>query len=350
MLAVAAGFAVLAGLWPLHVYLRPDFVSGSRTARQIDAEIGDILAARSPSLDVGHAQCGPLLDLTDHRIAHCILPVSGAHLSVSVAAVPPVSILVPLPDLTTDQTLIVRPNAERRLVDALALTYGEKFTASCAGPTVRLLARSESLSCSVEAPDLDRTNVDVTGAGLDGDVFPAGLPHIATREARMLGQEAAERRDGGVTLDGPALERYVRGSASNAADGEVGRRGLVGAAACPRRVVLTARTHARCTVAIGDQTQQYDVRFDEGRGLAVDAQHGVVLVAVVRDIATRYFERDERSGGRPVRAVVDCGHKRVALLDPGESLPCTVANGNGKSNFSAYIEDRSGALSIQPDD
>lgn len=346
VLAVATGFAVLAGIWPLHVYLHPIFANGNETALRIDSQIGDMLAARVPALDVGHAACPMILDLTNHRLDRCTIPVSGAVLPVVVTVHAGEK-----PGLFVDEALVVTANAERRLVESLDATYGEHFTARCPGPAVRVFPRPEAFSCSVEAPDLARTNIDVTSGGLDSAVYPASLAHISTRETRMLGQDTAERREGGVVLDGSTLARYLREKAASDADGAVGRRGLVGPARCPRRVVLNARARARCTVVIGNRTESYDARFDEGRGFVVEGEHTVVVIAAVREIATRYFEREAQSGGKPLRAVVDCGRNSVALLEPGATLPCTIEAGGQKRAFSARVTDDAGALAVdQADD
>ena len=73
------------------------------------------------------------------------------------------------------------------------------------------------------------------------------------------------------------------------------------------------------------------------------------MIAVLREIAARYFERPAFTGGMPLAAHVDCGKAAVAFVEPGTSVPCTASVGDRRYSFSFEIDDANGAFSIVED-
>ncbi len=342
-LLVIVGIIELSVWTSIRAYASPYVVGGSEIAQLIDSEVGDMIAARFPAAAVGAAECPNLLDLTERRSARCTVPVSGSLLRIDVLRAWDGR----RADFQAVDGLVVLPDAQRAVADDLAYAYGETFNVRCLGPAVRVLPPKTTFICSIEAPDVMRRNLEVSASGYNGDVFPFELDGVAQRQVRILGREVSEQREGGITVDGRALERYVLGSAAIEARGEVRRRGLLGAARCPRRVALKGLEHATCTVRVGGRTLRYDVRFDEGRGLVIDTQQAVEVMPVLRDIAAAYFERSRRTGGKPLRAQIDCGTELVLLVEPGTSLPCTAKVGDESFPFAFQIADPQGGFTIE---
>jgi hypothetical protein len=320
-LMISGALIACGALFVLRDYANPVFVNGADTASRIDAETGDMIAARFPDVSVGTARCPPVLDLTGTHRGRCNLPIADGQLRIDV--VPPYmqGLGVVLQDV---DALFVTRDAERSLRAQLAERYGEQFDLHCPGPPVRIIADKAKVTCSIEAPDMLRRGIEVTVSGNAGAVRPAELIGVPTRIERSFGADVAARTEGTAVIAGPAMERYVLGSAGANADGEVGRRGLLGVARCPPRIVLRERDRATCTVRVGGQTLRYDVQFETGRGLEVRADKHVAVIAVLREIATRYFERPKYTGGKPLVARVDCGKNAVALVEPGSLVPCTA--------------------------
>jgi hypothetical protein len=183
-------------------------------------------------------------------------------------------------------------------------------------------------------------------SGHDGDVYAEELSGVTKRAARILGADAAARTEGGVDVDGHAMERYVRGSASADFRGEVGRRGLVGAARCPSRIALREGGRTTCTVNVGGLPLRYDITFEKGPGLVATAEKKIEVLAALREIATRFFSRAVYTGGKPLLVSIDCGAAPVAFIEPGSSVPCTANVGQDRYGFAFRFTDASGGFSI----
>jgi len=349
LVAAAVLVAVLISLGALAAlrdYARPVFVNGADTAKRIDNEVGDLVAARFPDADVGTARCPPVLDLTGDRSGQCTLPVAGGELGIVVAKNPYPGFP---PALNTTDALFVKSDAERDVGADLAKRYGEEFSVRCPGPAAQVVARKTAVICSVEAPDLLRRGIEVRVSGYSDFYVLAPLSGIATRAERVFGRDVASRTEGGVDVAGSAMEEYVRRSAAAEAHGEVGRRRLVRYARCPVRIVLREGGRTTCTVGIGGLPFRYDVHFEKGFGLYAASEKNVVVIAVLREIAARYFERPAFTGGMPLAAHVDCGKAAVAFVEPGTSVPCTASVGDRRYSFSFEIDDANGAFSIVED-
>ena len=343
---VAAVLIGLGALSSLADYARPVFVNGSATASQIDDVMGSMIAARFPDVAVGRAHCPVVLNLTGKRTALCGLPVAAGEMRVRIAI--PNEGGYPPPFQNLDALFVTR-EAERTIAARFAEQYGEPFDVRCPGAAVRVVADHTSVTCSIEAPDVLRRGVDVGVSGQDGDVRVPDLASVPTRAARVFGREIAEQKEGSVAIPGRAMESYVLGSASADAGGAVGRRGLTGAAHCPPHIVLYEGGLTTCTVRVGGLVLTYDVHFEKGPGLYVQARKQIEVVALLRDIATRYFERPQYTGGKPLAAYVDCGAARVAFVEPGSSVPCTAKVGNDTHSFTFEISDAEGHFSIVDD-
>jgi hypothetical protein len=351
-LAIVAAVAIgLGTLWALRDYANPEFVNGTTAAHEIDAAVGNMIAARFPEVGVGSATCPALLNLTAGRTERCALPVAGKTVHVDVS----------LRDTVrrdaawryrfwTAEALFVRRDAERTIAESLARTYGETFDVHCPGAAVRVLARTSEVTCTVQAPDVTRRSIPVRPLGDDGSMFPDELPHVATRWVRSFGSDVATRREGSVVITGRALEQFVRASAGFQAGGEVGRRGLVGTARCPARVVLHEGTHAGCTVRVGAETQKYDVHFEKGLGLRIDTDENVAVVPALRDFAVRYFERPAFTGGKPANVRVNCTGGVVVFVEPGSAVTCVAKVGAKTIPFYFDILDSEGSFKIVADD
>lgn len=343
-LLVIAGVIELSVWTSVRPYASPSIAAGHEIARRIDSEVGDMIAARYPAVTVDAAECPRALDLTGDRTARCTIPVAGSAVRIDVMGSGLGGRKVHFQAL---DALVVMPDAQRDVADDLAQAYGETFDVRCPGPAVRVLALETPFICSIEAPDLVRRHLEIRAYQYDGVHVVFGPVGVTPRLERILGRDVTDQREGGVTVEGRALERYVLGSAAFEARGEVGRRRLLGPARCPRRVVLKDLEHATCTVLVGGRPQRYDVRFDEGRGLVIDTQQAVEVIPVLRDFATRYFERSRHTGGQPLRAQIDCGTESVALVEPGTSLPCTAQVGEKTFDFAVKVDDPQGDFTIE---
>lgn len=119
---------------------------------------------------------------------------------------------------------------------------------------------------------------------------------------------------------------------------------------CPPRIALREGDHTTCTLSVGGLRLRYDVHFEKGIGLAVSADQQIEPLARLREIATRYFERPRQTGGKPLLAHVDCGAKKVALVEPGTAVPCTAKVGDDDDiPFTFRIDDAQGDFTIVED-
>ncbi len=341
-LVIAGVLLAYGALSLLREYADPVFINGGQTASRIDAQMGDTIAARFPAVAIGPASCPPVLNLTGRRTGHCVLPVAGSELRIDVGKSGPYA----RPELESANALFVARDAEVALRAQLLARYGEPFDVRCPGPDVRVIV-SGGVTCSVEAPDVLRRGIEVTVSGISGAVFAEKLPGIDTREARTFGADVASRTEGGVTVTGAAMERYIRESAAAEANGEVARRGLLGAVHCPPHIVLREGSRRKCTLWAGGLPLRYDVRFEKGLGMYLEVDQQIQPLAQLREIATRYFERPRYTEGKPLQARVDCGVEKVVFVEPGSTVPCTVKVGKESIDFAFQFFDRQGGFTIE---
>jgi len=341
---VISGVLIACGaLFVLQDYTNPVFVNGADTADRIDAEMGDMIAARFPDVSVGKAHCPLVLNLTGTHQGRCTLPVADGELRIDVQRpyVPGLNVV-----LRDADALFVTRAAERSIRAQLVERFGEPFDVRCPGPAVRIIADDAHVTCSVEAPDLLRRGLEIAVTGDAGDVHPEPLTGVATRVERSFGKDVAARTEGSAVIAGPAMERYVLGTAGADADGEVARRGLLGGARCPPRIVLRERGRATCTVRVGGHPLRYDLQFEMGRGLEVRADKQIAVIAYLREIATRYFERPKYTGGKPLLARVECGNAAVEFVEPGSFVPCTAKVNDVAYSFVFQFDDAQGSFHI----
>ena len=345
--AVLAAVLVCFGtLWALHDYAQPVFVNGDRVARNTDIMVGDMIAARFPDIHVGSARCPELLDLTGERSARCTIPIAGDELAIS-AAVRRDGRGVKVESV---DALFVTRDGERTIARRLEEMYGERFAVRCPGAAVRVVEPPATVSCTAEAPDTMRRALEVAPYGDLGAVHFGELGGVTTREARILGAVVAARREGSVMVAGPALERYLRGSAAFLNQGEVGRRGLVGAVHCPPQLVLHEGTHARCTVAVADVVLSYDVHFEKGLGLRADHDTSVAVVPALREFALRYFQRRGIDVHVPSHVDVNCGTIPAIAEEPGSTLRCRADVIGAPFFFNFRFLDADGGFTMEESD
>jgi hypothetical protein len=321
--AVLAALALCFGTaWALRDYAMPVFINGEAMARDADVVVGDMMAARFPEAPVGAARCPRLLDLTGGRSARCAIPIGSDELAIGMA------LRADHRDVRyeTLDALFVARDGERTIARHLEERYGERFAVHCPGAAVRVLHDMTAVSCEIQAPDVPRQVVTAKPYA-DGDFIVRELVGLESREARVLGADVAARREGSITVAGPALERYLKESVSFQARGEVGRRGLAGAAHCPRSAVLHEGTHVRCTVPVADVTLAYDVHFEKGLGLRIDVSDSIAVVAALREFVTRYVQRRHHADGVRLAADVNCGTVPVIAVQPGSTVRCVVDAG-----------------------
>jgi hypothetical protein len=295
-------------------------------------------------------RCPPLLNFTAGRCARCEVPIGRDNLAISVT---------PRRDRRGYEygavdVLFITRDGERTIGRKLDELYGERFGVRCAGAAVRVLPPQTHIACDVELADASRREIMATPYGNRGEVAIGDLAGVPTRTARILGAAADTQREGSVILAGRALEQYLRGSAAFLASGEVGRRGLVGAAHCPPRVVLHEGTHARCTVAVADVTLVYDVHFEKGLGLRTDLGTSVAVVPALREFALRYFRHRRLQDNIPYEVDVNCGTIAAVVEEPGSTLRCRAVVGGEPFYFAFRFLDADGGFtmeeSVDPED
>jgi hypothetical protein len=334
--------AALAGCGSaLHDATHPVFLSGEDGGAWIDQDAGAMLAARHPGVAVGHARCPYLMNLTGGRSAQCTIPVGRAELRIDVR-------LDPRFHVDDVDALVVKRETERQLTDDLTRRYGVRFTVRCDGPPLRVMPVRAQFPCGIDAPGGSTGRVDVAVYDRDGSAR-ASLASGDTRQDRMLGRAVTEKTEGGVTLEGPVLARYLHEIVGGAQHGELVRRGLLGAARCPARVTLPpGGNHATCTVRAGDVDVRFDLRFDRGSGLQIEQQQ-IAIVPALREVAQRYYGHALPSK-KAAELVVNCGPHRTVVVEPGASLRCELGTGDGKTTFAVKILDASGHFSFEDED
>lgn len=338
MRAVSTALALTVGLagcssGVMRDPFNPNFLSGDDAAKRVDIDFGGMVAASHPSVTVGRARCPFLIDLSGGHTGRCSLPVTGGEMRVDVSASrAPTGVRSP-------DTLIVRSEAEPRIAAELAGS-GVRVAVRCPGPAVRVAPNDTTIHCALTGARVSHGSVRVEFAGYD-DLFVFGSKNSGTRLDTLLDRAVTSRTDARIVLDGSKLGPYLRAVAGGAAHDELERRRLIGVAHCPSRITLTWRAHAACTVRVGSATLPYDLRFDQGRGLVVEADPTVEILAVLRERAERFFIHvipiidPSLPAGSRIR--VDCGGGTVALLTPGEGLPCTAYAAKQAFPFAAQL-------------
>lgn len=327
---------------PLH----PNFLGGDDAAKRVDIYVGGMVAASHPTIVVGRARCPYLIDLSGHHTGRCSLPVTGGQLPVDVSASSGPS------GTTSADTLIVRSEAEPRIAAELGASPSRAIV-RCPGPAVRVVPNYTTIRCAFTRPGLGRVTVRVNFSAYDGVYVMDAVKPDPKRDARLdalldravLAQTAAR-----IVLDGPKLGPYLRARTGGTEHDELERRRLIGTAQCPSRITLTPHVHSACTVRVGSASLPYDLRFDQGRGLVVVQNLTVEILAFVRERAVRYFAHvipivdPSLPAGSRIR--IDCGRGAVALLTPGESLPCTAYAAGQAFAFNAQLVDAEGSVAI----
>ena len=342
-----SAFALIFGLAACSTTVRyvthPRFASGDDAAKRIDAHFGANIAADHPSVKLGHAKCPVLVDLSGGRTGRCTLPVGDMEMRVDIG------VRSALYGLASPDTLIVRRDAEPRIAADLAYA-GASADVHCPAPAVRVVqSRSTMVSCALTLKGRSHGTVRVGFSGLN-DLFTYGPRTRSAYNEALFSRAVISENNATAVLAGPGLERYLRAVVGWQRNAELARRGLIRRAHCPSRVVLSAGVHVTCTVQLGTSSQRFDVRFDLGRGLVAEPEYTIEIVADVRDRAERFF-----SYGLPIavpavptgtRVHVDCGKKTVALLIPGESIPCTAYAGKTAYPFEAKLLTAGGDLAF----
>jgi hypothetical protein len=321
----------------------PHFLNGNDAARWIDRNYGDVIAAARPEITVGPASCPLLLNLTGAGSSgRCTIPVASRKLRVDFVS--PDGVHETLRDV---DVLIVERVVERDLADQLWLLYAIPFTVRCEGDAVRLVPAEAPLACTATGPDGLRKVLEAQPTRT-GSALATELPGYESALSVFLGRDVAERREGGVALAGRTIERYLEARAGERTHAELARRGLLGSAHCPRRVVVRGSSHAACTVAVGGNSLRYDIRFDDGRGLVIADDRVAVPLAFLDEFGTRIFKRQLHANGSREAVVVQCGTGSVALVEPGSRIPCTVRTFHDSSRFDALVLDAAADVRFVP--
>jgi hypothetical protein len=315
--------------------LHPHFLGGKDAEAWIDRRAGNMLAVYHPGLAVGRAHCPFLLNLTGPGShAQCTLPVEQSTLRIDIAS-----------DYGADEklrdvdSLVVEHDAERDLAADLARRYTEAYTVHCEGDPVRVVPARRAVECTATGPDGLRKTLQARPRGYTGSLRAGGLAGAETIEERMLGRDAVKRRHGGLTLNGRDVERYLAAIGGGTERDDLVRRGLLRAPYCPPRVSLQGSAHDSCFVPVGEKTLRYDLRFDQGRGLEIDANGSAFAVAALNEMGARYFERSMRNDGAPQKVVVDCGHEQVVVLpEPGDDVRCVLRTFSAKHPIRITLE------------
>jgi hypothetical protein len=330
----------LAGCSGVHAVTNVVLYSGDDAQRWIARDAAAMLAARHPGLAIGKPRCPLLLNLAGGH-AECTLPVDGNDLRVSIFEA------YGEYHLGSPDGVVVHDEADAQVADTLTLRYGVAFTARCDGPPVRVMPLGEKLQCRIDAPDgrdIFANAVEARVIDRDGALAVESLKSGDTRAVRMLGRDAADRKDVPLVVGGAAMERYLREIVGGPAQhGELVRRGLIGRARCPARIALPVGGHARCSIELGGTTFPYALRNDVGRGLVVDdADVHFAIIPYLQEIAARYFAYDAKLDGEPGPVRVRCVGGPVVNAEPGSTLACSARAKNALIQFTANVLDRNG--------
>ncbi len=341
VLALAACLVDCSGAG-LHDPLHPRFLSGSDAADRIFLDFGGMIVASHPGVTVGRPHCPLLIDVSSGHEGRCTVPVTGGEMRVDIGTTSTPN------GVSSPDALIVRSDAEPKIAAELAQA-GIRSAVRCPGPAVRVVPNQTEIRCALVHPSPSRRSVSVRFAGYDG-AFVQRIWKPRKDLKALYDRSVTAHSDDRALIDGPRFGEYLRAIAGANAHAELARRGLIRAARCPAKIVLTPDTHATCSVLLGDSPLLYDLRFDRGRGVVVEADHVTVIVATVRERAERYYTHGlplmAPSLPAATRVRVDCGTHAVALLTPGESLPCAAYAGDEQFAFDTQLVDSGGAFAF----
>jgi hypothetical protein len=314
----------------------PVMISGDDARTMLDRDAGAMLAARHPGLLVGPTRCPFLMNLTGGSLGTCTIPVAGGTMRVGVASDGYMHTFFLPHDI---DALVVRRDAEPQLADDLRRAYGVPFTVRCEGAQVRILPVDEHFTCAIEGAGVAARRVDVVARDRDGRLRFRPLRHSETLVERVLGIDAASRTRGTIVIAGSRAERYLHETAGESLHGELVRRQMLGGVFCPPRIVLSQRSHVRCTVRAGDRVVSYILSFGEGHGLAITPVEHIVIVPALQQLAQRFVEQRVRPA--PVTHVT-CGHERVITVDEEADVRCKATYGGRVHTVSAQFSGEDG--------
>ena len=326
----------------LHDPLHPRFLSASDAADRISFDFGGMVAASHPDVTVGHPHCPPLVDVSAGHMGRCIVPVTGGEMRVDIGATSTPN------GVSSPDTLIVRSDAEPKIAVELERA-GIRSAVRCPGPSVRVVPNGTEIRCTLVRPTAGRRWVDVRFAGYD-DLSVARIWKPRKELEPLYARSVTAHTDDRAVIDGARFGEYLRATAGANAHAELARRGLIRSARCPARIILTPDTRATCSVQLGDTPLLYDLRFDRGRGVVVSTDKVTLIVATVRERAQRYYTHGLPLMDPPIPAAtrvrIDCGMHAVALLTPGESLPCAAFAGDKEFDFGTQLVDSGGTFAF----
>jgi hypothetical protein len=312
------------------------FFAGSDAQTWVDHDVGDMVAAYQPQLDVGPAHCPFLISLNSG--GRCTVPVNGRPLRVDVVAArgqnPPMRLQA------VDAVFVVK-TAEAAATAALRRTFAADFTVRCPGKPVQI--RSQPVECAATGPDGLRKPLVLDLRGYTGAaVVRTDLGGYSTAAERIFGVETMAQHSGTLTVAGPAVERYIAATSGLLLDDDETSRHHA-APRCPARITVRDGRKASCTLHFGTSALPYEVRFDEGRGLLIEADHQALDVIALDRLVRVMAERRARRLGHPVAYAVSCASTDVVVVEPGEILECTATPFGGKATLAAVsILDRGG--------
>lgn len=326
-----------------HNPLSPKFVSGTDAARRVDIEFGGTIAAHDPGVAIGRASCPLLVDVSGNRPGRCTLPVAGGVMRVDVgASSSPAAIRSP-------DAVVVRSVTESAIIAMLAARA--RFVVRCPGPPAQVVANGTRISCALSRGGKSAGVARIVYySSFDGPYLISPKLPYHPRANPLYGLAVTSQTATRVTADGARMARYLASIAGANQHDALVRRGLIRGAQCPPKIVLTPETSLTCSVNLGGSFLEYDLRFDTGRGAVVDTESVVLIVADITASLRRYFLHalplvDPRApAGTRIR--IDCGPDAVALLAPGESLPCTAYAGSDAFAVSAQLLNGSGDVAF----
>jgi len=312
-----------------------DDVSGSDVQRAIDANIGPFLAGRIPNLKISPSRCPSRLDVSDGKVAHCVLPVDGVDLPIRVVykGPDPQGLNVNL-DGSFFETAAIDSFVERQL----HASYGIAVKAHCPGPVVQVLQPGTLFSCAITGSPLVKTvRLKALSRGM---LFQYNVPGLRSGESDPDNALTKHKRGEPVILKGSELEAYL--SRSYLPLSPMATRLAI---SCPEITDLSGRNHVICQLHVRGMnvSQRIDVSITEPNGFHELPLDAIIDKQRVQRLAQNDLNSRLQQNGDAADATVDCGTGIIAAPAPGQ-FTCKATAGGKSYDLIVTVEDFKGTV------
>lgn len=346
--SIAAVVLFFALIGCVHVSLSAGYVGDDIKGRDvettIDRHLVKPLKTQAPGLIFSRSKCADHIDVSNGKIAHCIVRINGDPIPVRV-------VFAGAPEdfkVSIEGRIYEMAQTEQLLVQELGKQYGIRVSASCGKPRIRMYKVGEYFECAVQGSPLVRS---MRMRAVPNGVFvfkPRGLKEIisTTWMTRALDEHEA---GASVSVSGSNAESYLNDSLEAERSVAHGPLPRIGKARCPKVLLLSGKKHATCVVPAEGLPVRYDIWIDDAVGFRLRNIDVLIDMEHVAQVAQKDLNERLAANGDKADAVVDCG-RGAMLVEAKHSFYCHLMASGQRGALLVEVTDHFGALHWRVDD